>query len=177
MIFPWAEGGSLGDLWDVKGPTEFSATEVRPWMEKNITGLLGAVHLLHELGSSHGDLKPGNILVFSELEYPKNPKQRDYSYYFGWANDETTRVVLLPSELGILKITDFGTARANSTATITRTRDANALTGAQRYAPPEFDRNELEHNSPRSRLYDVWSMGCILLEFITWACYGDDGVQ
>jgi hypothetical protein len=25
---------------------------------------------------------------------------------------------------------------------------------------------------PRSRLYDIWSMGCILLEFIIWLLYG-----
>ena len=173
MIFPWAEGGSLGDFWQ-KDPKTFTATELNQWMEKNIIGLLGAICLLHEIGFSHGDLKPDNILVFSDAE---KPEERDYSYYFSWAEDDGTSTVLLPRELGILKITDFGTARENWNATMARTRDANALTGAQRYAPPEFDRNELEHNSPRSRLYDIWSMGCVLLEFITWACYGRNGVQ
>ena len=176
MIFPWAEGGSLGDIWQ-KDPERFTATNLRQWMEKNIIGLLGAVDLLHKLNCSHGDLKPGNILVFSEQKNPDNPEQRDYSYKFRWAKNDATSTVSLPRDLGTLKITDFGTVRANSDATIDRTRDANALTGAQRYAPPEFDRNELAHNSPRSRLYDVWSMGCILLEFITWVCYGRGGVQ
>ena len=31
-----------------------------------------------------------------------------------------------------------------------------------------------ELNGPRSRLYDVWSMGCITLEFIIWLLYGND---
>ena len=177
MIFPWAEGGSLGDFWHDKDPTNFTATKLHQWMKNNIIGLLGGVYTLHELGYSHGDLKPGNILVFSEQKNPDNPEQRDYSYEFGWAKNDAISTLSLPRELGILKITDFGTARANSNATIARTRDANALTGAQRYAPPEFDRNQLAHNSPRSRLYDVWSMGCILLEFITWVCYGRGGVQ
>ena len=176
MIFPWAEGGSLGDFWHDKDPMKFTATELHQWMKNNIIGLLGGVHALHKLGCCHGDLKPGNILVFSEQKNPLNPEQRDYVYEFGWAINDAISKLLLPRELGILKITDFGTARANLNATMARTRDPNALIGAQRYAPPEFDRNELAHNSPRSRSYDVWSMGCILLEFIIWACYGGDSV-
>jgi serine/threonine protein kinase len=41
--------------------------------------------------------------------------------------------------------------------------------GTKRYEPPEVSTSSEE---PRSRLYDVWSMGCIVLEFIIWLLYG-----
>ncbi len=42
------------------------------------------------------------------------------------------------------------------------------------YEPPEA---EVGQNEPRSRRYDVWSMGCIYLEFAIWLLRGENGLQ
>lgn len=44
-------------------------------------------------------------------------------------------------------------------------------TGTQKYEPPETDNERGEIGQPRSRLYDMWSMGCIVFEFIIWLLY------
>jgi hypothetical protein len=47
--------------------------------------------------------------------------------------------------------------------------------GTWRYQAPEALTKE--RTQPRSRQEDMWAMGCILLEFIIWILYGNDGLQ
>jgi hypothetical protein len=42
------------------------------------------------------------------------------------------------------------------------------------YESPESDTKSTQ---PRSRKYDVWSLGCIFLEFVIWVLRGIDGVE
>lgn len=42
------------------------------------------------------------------------------------------------------------------------------------YEAPEVNGDK---NLPRSRRYDMWSMGCILLEFVVWLMYGQDPLK
>ncbi len=41
------------------------------------------------------------------------------------------------------------------------------------YSAPEL---ELQADQPRSRLYDIWCIGCIYLEFVIWLLYGWNGL-
>ncbi|RSL53974.1 hypothetical protein CEP51_014790 [Fusarium floridanum] len=41
----------------------------------------------------------------------------------------------------------------------------------KRYSAPEMDVNP---GAPLSRRFDIWSMGCILLEFVIWILYGGE---
>jgi serine/threonine protein kinase len=66
---------------------------------------------------------------------------------------------------GLLKIADFGQAEINSKNSKTRPRDvANTLT----YRPPECDAQP----SIIRQSYDIWSLGCVYLEFISWLLGG-----
>lgn len=95
----------------------------------------------------HGDLKPDNILRFQD---PSSEK---------W--------------LGTLKIGDLGLAKHHFDKTSRR----NGRTG-QRYTTSQYEAPEAMTglNSPRSRRYDIWSMGCIILEFVIVLMYGPDGL-
>ena len=42
------------------------------------------------------------------------------------------------------------------------------------YEPPEV---RILADKPRSRRYDIWSMGCIYLEFVIWLLYGTSGLK
>ena len=67
---------------------------------------------------------------------------------------------------GILKLADFGQAEINTEDTKTRKRDvANTLT----YRPPECDTQP----SIIRQSYDIWSLGCVYLEFISWMLGGN----
>lgn len=66
-------------------------------------------------------------------------------------------------------ITDVGLAKQHNKATRER-RDLTFSTAATiTHAAPELG---IDPNAPRSRRFDIWSMGCILLEFTIWLLYG-----
>lgn len=67
---------------------------------------------------------------------------------------------------GTLKICDFGQAELNSLKSRTRQLSvANTMT----YRPPECD---LQPKIIRQS-YDIWCLGCVYLEFVTWVLGGD----
>lgn len=68
---------------------------------------------------------------------------------------------------GILRVADVGLAKFHNDATRQRDIKTNAMTGTVRYEPPEFGRD-----AQYSRVYDVWSLGCVFFEFLIWAVYG-----
>ncbi|RSL41020.1 hypothetical protein CEP53_013009 [Fusarium sp. AF-6] len=95
----------------------------------------------------HGDLKPDNILLFKDATSP-------------W--------------LGTLKIADLGLAKQHTFATSQRVDPTRQRYSTSHYEAPEVVTRRYE---PRSRLYDIWSMGCIIFEFVIWLLYGYPGLQ
>ncbi|KAL2128807.1 hypothetical protein VTI74DRAFT_8613 [Chaetomium olivicolor] len=89
----------------------------------------------------HGDIKPENILWF------QGPPGKNGSKC-------------------ILKITDFGAAEFTIQDTVPRTRGVPA---SPMYQPPEAYVPLTDAVIGTS--YDIWGLGCIYLEFITW-CFG-----
>lgn len=72
--------------------------------------------------------------------------------------------------LGTLKLADIGLAKRHVIATQNRGDLTGTRYGTIQYEAPEA----VSLNAPRSRLYDIWSMCCITLEFIIWLLYGND---
>jgi len=117
---------------------------------EQLHGLADGLQTLHNYkskddGYRHGDLKPENILRCKKS-----------------ADDQ--------KGLGILKIADMGLAKRHPFATAQRMKGTSTRFGTARYEPPEA----LYSLLPRSRLYDVWSMGCIALEYLIWLLYGNE---
>jgi serine/threonine protein kinase len=67
-----------------------------------------------------------------------------------------------PQSRGTLVITDFGLTRFHSDHTKTYFKRNIPMTPT--YRPPECDM----HGGSVSRSFDIWSYGCVLLEFIAW---------
>jgi serine/threonine protein kinase len=74
-------------------------------------------------------------------------------------------------KLGVLQICDFGLGRFHRLETRSRV-DPRAVAGTSTYAPPE-----LFLENPISRAYDIWSLGCVFLEFVTWLVSGPSGLD
>ncbi|QPC72156.1 hypothetical protein HYE68_002908 [Fusarium pseudograminearum] len=137
LLFPWAEGGSLldlmkrprNDLLEAHGLTE---KEFFRWSAMQCRGLidgLGTIHdtrIKHSHDSQdgdlsnphkdfgiHGDIKPANILHFSQ---------------------ETTHC-----RLGNLKVADFGLVTFHARASRTMINRKSAYAASQTYRSPEHD--------------------------------------
>lgn len=76
--------------------------------------------------------------------------------------------------LGTFKIGDLDLARQHQSQTTLRRVATMTRYGTARYEAPEA---VLEPNSPRSRRYDLWSLGCVMIEFVVWLLYGPAGLQ
>ncbi|KAH6956001.1 hypothetical protein BKA56DRAFT_203433 [Ilyonectria sp. MPI-CAGE-AT-0026] len=151
LMFPWADGGNLRDLWmawetgpeirHLWPPTSKLILEV----VQQLRGLASALNFLHENNFRHGDVKPENILIFKDK-----------------------------STLGTLKLGDLGLAKAHNANTTLRRTGTLTKYGTIRYEAPEA---EVCPELPRSRRYDIWSIGCVLFEFVIWLVYGQDGLR
>ncbi len=77
-----------------------------------------------------------------------------------------------PSSEIRLVIADVGLAKVHSQATRMRKDHTGTMSGTQKYEPPEVQNEK----AARPRVYDIWSMGCICLEFIIWGLWGHEGL-
>ncbi|KAI0437012.1 kinase-like protein [Xylaria telfairii] len=148
VIFPWADGGNLSDFWK----SDPDALQTRPpslfkWSFQQMFGLVDGLFALHEVNCRHGDLKPENILHFR-------------------APDNST---LQHIQSGTLVIADVGVSRVHQQATELRKDPTKTKATTPCYEAPEV---ELDEKAPRGRRYDMWSVGCIFMEFTIWLLYG-----
>ena len=138
------------------------------WMLKQLTGIAGALKLIHHFQPTmpldfkgntnqrnvllsvknnekffgrHGDIKPENFLYFNRSPDTDDPK-------------------------GVVQISDFGLGRFHGRDS----RSAISPTTAQ--ATPTYEPPECQLRQAVSRKYDIWSLGCVYLEFLTWILKG-----
>ncbi|KAK4201045.1 Serine/threonine-protein kinase par-4 [Triangularia verruculosa] len=149
LIFDWADGGSLEDLF-LKHPDPVLTAKIVKASVTQLKGLADALYATHQKDIRHGDLKPSNILRFN-------------------ATNEDV--------IGNLKLGDWGLAKYHSVATDVR-RDKGIHTttkyGTALYEPPEVEDGDV---TLLSRQYDIWSLGVIMLELMVWLLYGKGGVK
>ncbi|EFX01653.1 protein kinase domain containing protein [Grosmannia clavigera kw1407] len=138
IIFPWATGGSLENFWQRENRSQPADPSLVLWSLRQMAGLAEGVKNLHTINCRHGDLKPGNILHFSSTNDPQ----------------------------GILRIADLGISRFHQDPTTNRNKPTVTNESTQAYEGPEASR--LSVSKPRSRTFDSWSLGCIMLEFLIW---------
>ncbi|KAG4436079.1 hypothetical protein IFR05_008435 [Cadophora sp. M221] len=146
LMFLWAEGGNLREFWQ-DFPRRMSASLVKDIISQ-LRGMAEVLEILHNpkgtFHSRHGDIKPENILRFP-------------------GPDE--------SRIGLFKISDLGSAKHHAVVTRLRGQTAGGRWATKVYEPPESMTNKL---GATPRLYDIWSMGCVTLEWIIWLLYGNE---
>lgn len=93
------------------------------------------------------------------------------NYRHGDLKPENILVFTNGTNVGVWKIADLGLAKFHHKATNQRLVPTSMIgAGTVSYGPPEPITNS---DSPRSRLYDIWSMGCIILQLVICLLYGD----
>lgn len=171
LVFPWADG-NLQDFWEKEYPDPNSPVReftLAKWVIEQCLGLALGLKAIHHncvdksqaeeqglpLDASkkkhgrHGDFKPENILWFKQ-----------------------NRTSTPDSVTGVFKISDFGFADFHASMSASRipTSDIPGMTST--YRAPEWDVKRSVASS-----YDIWSFGCVLLEFIEWYLCGWQGVE
>lgn len=165
FLFPWADG-NLYDLWshypDSLAPLEQSSTA--RWFSKQCLGLATALRDIHhgdahssthlktqrKTHGKHGDIKPENILYFQT----------------GSDEDAVDHEVCLAR----LKISDLGEAEFHSTTSMEV--DAAGVLHTPSYSAPELRIKKISIPN-----YDIFSLACVLLEFVTWYLHGFQAVK
>jgi serine/threonine protein kinase len=158
LLFHWANC-DLKKMWEDQEPGDPLDKRNLEWVLEQCQGIangLRQIHchqttevrtgrlsngggLEHRIYGRHGDIKPDNILLFR-------------------SKDE-----IEPHDRGTLVIADFGLTRFHSDHTRTYF-PKRSIPATPTYRPPECDME----NCAISRSFDIWSYGCVLLEFITW---------
>ncbi|OHF04101.1 heterokaryon incompatibility protein [Colletotrichum orchidophilum] len=155
LLFPWAEGGNLAQYWSRNTGKSLTRDE-HAWIFGQLAGLFGALEELHKKNCRHGDLKPENILLFIDMADKKTLQIADLGLTTFHDQDAATRI-----------------RRAKEILTLTPP-------GTSRYEPPEMDKDrdkKIPAHETRSRAYDIWSMGCVVLELLIWLAHPDDTVE
>ncbi|KAI8632765.1 kinase-like domain-containing protein [Xylariaceae sp. FL1651] len=174
LLFPWANGGSLDDLWQNNAISPLSK-EIMIWISDQCHGIAQGLRQIHERQLSdfsrarlrqledpevpekvefglHGDIKPANILWF------KHPQDSIGA--------------------GVLKISDFGLAQFHSRETEMRSGHGEWIGCSPTYRSPEWEtRSQDDRRKAYSRKTDIWSLGCVYLEFVTWILLASDGIE
>ncbi|RYP62420.1 hypothetical protein DL770_009595 [Monosporascus sp. CRB-9-2] len=176
LIFPWASG-NLREFWKGRDrPEEHLQTsssrqsyeELVLWVTQQCAGIADGLRTLHGVLNKapdktpqtsgrkferpygrHGDIKPENILWFG-----------DYDKAFTH---------------GTLVISDFGLSHFRTSAKNSRAKEAGRISCTPTYRAPECDLSP--SNRRLTRAYDIWSLGCVYLEFVTWLLDGWNGVE
>lgn len=75
---------------------------------------------------------------------------------------------------GRLVVADVGVSRTHKEATQLRQRGTATRATTPNYEAPE---TLIKKSSPRSRKYDIWSLGCIFLEFALWLLHDCESIS
>ncbi|KAI0600867.1 kinase-like protein [Biscogniauxia sp. FL1348] len=171
LLFDWAEG-NLGQFWD-KNERLVGDKSHGKWISEKFYEICLALQCVHnerdalsrrhmdilqeslrgtslnvdDLYGRHGDIKPDNILWFLK----SSQSGRD---------------------LGSLVLSDFGLGKLHTQVTRSLSKP-NQVPMTATYRAPEFDLP----NGLISRASDVFSLGCVFLEYITWYLLGSDVVN
>lgn len=156
LLFPWADSDLLG-YWERHRNLKMSE-DAWSWLIEQCYGIVGAVAFIHDPGNNmrdlqgkplygrHGDIKPENVLWFKKRQSIGG------------------RGALVLSDLGLAAV-HRDTSRSNI--------PGEAIPRTPNYRPPECDMDGPKGHISRS--FDIWTMGCLFLEFIVWALEGWDG--
>ncbi|KAJ8067310.1 hypothetical protein OCU04_004665 [Sclerotinia nivalis] len=170
LIFPFASA-NLRKYWEDHDPN-FDRTTVL-WSLKQMAGIANALKQLHNFQATVSSLNGEESSEFTGQ--PLRVERGEPKY--GRHGDLKPENLLwfekgpgIDDENGILQIADFGKGKFHGMESKSRVRPSEAQ------ASPTYEPPELRLSKPVSRAYDIWSLGGIYLEFITWLLLGPYGI-
>lgn len=168
LVFEWADGGNLYDFWQAFPQPEYPPRNhgLGKWFATQLTGLASALSLIHKCDI---DPQAPNVSAFNSQDGRKkygahgDLKPENILWFKAGPNSKESH------NLGTHKLSDFGLTSFHSL----ESRKRFLPTGiSATYRAPECDLDR--HISQK---YDMWSLGCVLLEHLTWYLLGSEAVN
>lgn len=138
--------GSLKDYWE-KYPKPVFTHQTLLWSVEQMKGFASGLAYFHEIANP-------------EHEYTR----------FGRHIDIKPQDILSFRDPNILKIADLGRARVHGRHSRSNVPPSTVV-ASPTYSPPEHQRGH-----PVSRRWDIWNLGCLYLEFVTYLILGNDAI-
>jgi serine/threonine protein kinase len=158
LIFHRADGNLYG-YWVYENPRPVMNYESILWVIQQCQGLADGLSKLHYhetfVRDGGEDQEPGRRIA--KYGRHKDIKPQNILFYSDLDSNQVT-----------LKLSDFGTSDLKSSAS--RSNSGGKAPDTFTYRPPE---RELKF-SPIRQSADIWSLGCVFLELITWALGGQE---
>ncbi|KAM0420961.1 hypothetical protein ACHAPT_011204 [Fusarium lateritium] len=165
FIFDWADT-DLSRYWTFTEPRPPFNRDTVLWVAKQCYGLANGLQTIHRYGS----IEQSSYQASTATAYSGAVPGRKL---YGRHGDIKPQNILLfkdpqdPDGRGILKICDFGQAELHS-AHSRSNRPNTDVAISLFYRPPECDIK----GGTISRAYDIWTIGCLYLEFVAWMLGG-----
>lgn len=162
LLFEWADG-NLEEFWkkNIVTPT----LDTAKWAAEQCLGLANAIKRIHGLTTWQKQEIDSRLSVGGVEEK-----------HWGRHGDLKPNNILWFAKYGEhrdhLVVSDLGLTRYHSFLTRSHVPRSSIEGCTWTYRPPEMD---LGGNI--SQKYDIWSLGCVFLEFCTWYLEGIEGVE
>ncbi|OBR11495.1 Serine/threonine protein kinase [Colletotrichum higginsianum IMI 349063] len=164
LVFPWADG-NLREFWRKNHSFKPGIRDHVLWFFKQCKGLVGALHKIHHY-TSMSNPKANIKARIDDLKQGK--KLKDWGRHGDIKPENILWFQQYENMTDFLVISDFGLTRFNTTKSRSKVPQ-DAIAGySGTYRPPELDLGT--SISPK---YDIWSLGCVFLEFVSWFILGD----
>lgn len=166
IILPWAEFDLL-KYWRYKNSSPRPSRRTVRWMMEQCHGLASALKTIHRW-STFDNSRLYNRRTLRKHDFEGNGRL----VLLGRHGDIKPMNILWLDDgsLGILKLADFGAAHFNAEGVPAPFNlDAQGTPG---YRAPEYDSATITNPS-----WDVWALGCVYLEFVTWLSKGWVGLD
>lgn len=163
LLFPWADG-NLQDFWQLYPNTSDLKREyhLTLWFARQCLGIAEGLKMIHTLDKS--DMEDSYPRGAHQIHGRHGDLKPENILWFKAYHDKDPL-------MGVLKISDFGLTRFHGTLSKSHINaEGVGVTGT--YRAPEYDIYKVVSQS-----YDIWTLGCVVLEFVTWYLLGWEGVD
>jgi serine/threonine protein kinase len=179
LIFPYANA-NLRKYWEDHPAPSFTRDTVL-WSLQQMSGIVKGLQLIHDFRVNIPLSVPSASTIDSRLGEGKGLgylKVQKGEQWFGRHGDIKPENILWFAKdqyspfrypMGVLQIADFGMGRFHG-------RDSHSGVDPE-ISAPAYEPPECKMHIPVSRAYDIWSLGCLYLEFITWVLRGSPAID
>ncbi|KAL1882794.1 hypothetical protein Daus18300_000432 [Diaporthe australafricana] len=171
LIFPWAEADLQG-YWKMN-PFSTMDREGALWLAEQCSGIAHGLTKIHCYETMRRTNSMGPEPSMKSSTRPADEWLRFRKQLFGRHGDIKPENILWyrdpnnKDERGVLKISDFGLTEFSTRHSQCYKRNSH-IAHSPSYRPPECD---LE-GAVVGQSYDIWTLGCLYLELITWQLGG-----